>query len=79
MYFFYMHAIPEATLWGVPSVVIFCRAFFTCSTCHGRTLQVLCNTIGNWNFQKKTQQNIAPHCTSEMVGGYELNLQLCMR
>ena len=38
-----------STLWDVPLVLIFCRAFLTCFSCSLLTLQFLFSPIGNKN------------------------------
>ena len=57
----------KITLWGVHSVVIFCRAFLTC---HWANKQLLCSPIGSWlelSKEKKRKHRIwvdAPQCRS---------------
>ena len=57
--FFPNYDLTMCTLWGVNSVMIFCRTFLTWSTGHWADTADTVQPNGyNRNFKKKTKQNI---------------------
>ena len=55
------------TLWGVRSVVMLCKTFWTCSTGHWTDTVAIVQPNCEWNLQKKRKQYIKTERTPQSV------------